>query len=194
MPTSDHERLAAQRIEESLAAVRGLLEEEALRTLSALADVVVSGLRDGGKLLVFGNGGSATQAQHLAAELVGRLRLDRRPLPAVSLVDGVAGLTAIANDYSYDDVFARQLEALGQEGDVALALSTSGHSPNVLAAVRVARERGLRALAMTGPDASPLADAVDVCLRAPGAETTRVQECHVLAAHILCEIVERELT
>lgn len=194
MTPSERERLAASRIEEAVAATRGLLEEDTLAALGQVAEALVGGLRDGGKVLVFGNGGSAVQAQHIAGELVGRLRLDRRPFPALALVEGIATVTAIANDYSYAEVFARQVEGLGQAGDVALALSTSGRSENVLAAVEAARKGGLTTVAMTGPDASPVGDAVDVCLRAPGAEATRIQECHVLAAHILCEIVERELS
>jgi D-sedoheptulose 7-phosphate isomerase len=193
MARSEHERLAAARIAEAVEATQRLLEPETLAQLGHVGEALVAGFRSGGKLLVFGNGGSAAQSQHIAAELLGRLRVDRPPLPAIALVDGVAALTAIANDYSYADVFARQVDGLGGRGDVALALSTSGASENVVRAVGVARRRGLTTIAMTGPDRSPLGDAVDHCLRLPGAEVTRIQECHLVAAHILCEIVERAL-
>jgi D-sedoheptulose 7-phosphate isomerase len=193
MTRSEHERLAAARIEDSLVATRGLLEGETLAELGRVADVLIGGFRDGAKLLVFGNGGSAEEAQHIAAELLGRLRVDRPPLPAIALTDGAPALTAIANDYSYGEVFARQVEGLGRPGDIALALSTSGASENVLRAVDTARRRGLVTIAMTGPDPSPLADAVEHCLRLPGTDVARVQECHLVAAHIVCEIVERAM-
>jgi D-sedoheptulose 7-phosphate isomerase len=193
MTPSDHERIAAARIEDSLAATRGLLAGETLAELGRVADVLIAGFRDGAKLLIFGNGGSAEEAQHIAAELLGRLRGDRPPLPAIALTAGVPALTAIANDYSYGDVFARQVEGLGKPGDIALALSTSGASENVLRAVDAARHRGLITIAMTGPEPSPLGDAVEHCLRLPGTDVARVQECHLIAAHVVCEIVERAL-
>ncbi len=193
MTPSEHERLAASRIREALDATGRLLEAETLAELGRVAEALVTGFSGGGKLLVFGNGGSAEEAQHIAAELLGRLRVDRPPLPAIALVDGTPALTAIANDYSFGEVFARQVVGLGQPGDVALALSTSGASENVVRAVEAARRRGLTTIAMTGPDPSPLGDAVDHCLRLPGADAARVQECHLVAAHILCEIVERAL-
>jgi phosphoheptose isomerase len=193
MTESELHRLAADRIRESLDVAQGLLGEGVLESLVEAAELVVSRLREGGKLLAFGNGGSATEAQHLAAELIGRLRSDRPALPAVALVDGSAALTAIANDYGFDEVFARQVDGLGAPGDVALALSTSGASANAVSAVRAARERGLATIALTGPDDSPLGDAVDVCLRIPGADAARIQEGHLIAIHVMCEIVEREL-
>jgi D-sedoheptulose 7-phosphate isomerase len=193
MTRSENERLAASRIEEAIEATRALLDDETLAGLGRAGEALVTAFRRGGKLLVFGNGGSAGEAQHIAAELLGRLRADRPPLPAVALVEGPPTLTAIANDYTYDEVFARQVEGLGNAGDVALALSTSGRSPNVVRAVETARRRGLTTIAMTGPDPSPLGDAVDICLRLPGSEATRIQECHLVAAHVLCELVEREL-
>jgi D-sedoheptulose 7-phosphate isomerase len=193
MTPSEHEWLAASRIEEAMDATRRLLEAETLAALGRVADALVSGFRGGGKLLVFGNGGSAEAAQHIAAELLGRLRADRAPLPAIALTDGVPALTAIANDYSYGDVFARQVEGLGQPGDVALALSTSGASENVVRAVKAANRRGLTTVALTGPEPSPLGDAVDLCLRLPGGDAARVQETHLVAAHVVCEIVERAL-
>jgi D-sedoheptulose 7-phosphate isomerase len=191
MTRTDDERLAAARIDEALAATRLLSEPETVAGLVAVADVLVNCFQAGGKLLVFGNGGSAGEAQHIAAELVGRLRFDRPPLPAIALVEGAPALTAIANDYSYADVFARQVEGLGEPGDAALALSTSGASENVVRAIATARRRGLTTIAMTGPDASRLGDVADHCLRLPGGDVTRVQESHLVVSHILCEIVER---
>src|SRR4051812_48267242 len=193
MTTADHERLAASRIEEAVEATRRLLEPETLTGVGEVAEAMVTGFRGGGKLLAFGNGGSAEAAQHLVGELIGRLRLDRAPLPAVALVDSAAALTAIANDESYARVFARQVEGLGNEGDLAVALSTSGRSENVVAGLAAARERGMTTIALTGPDPSPVGEAADHTLRLPGGETTRIQECHLVVAHILCEIVESEL-
>jgi D-sedoheptulose 7-phosphate isomerase len=193
MTPSEHARLAAARIEEAVHATRGLLETETLGALGQLADALVAAYRGGGKLLVYGNGGSAEAAQHIAAELLGRLRADRPPLPAIALSDGVPALTAIANDYSYGDVFARQVEGLGRPGDMALALSTSGVSENVVRAVQTARRCGLTTIAMTGPEPSPLAESVDLCLCLPGADAARVQETQLVATHVVCEIVERAL-
>jgi D-sedoheptulose 7-phosphate isomerase len=193
MTSFEHERLAATRIEEALEAAQRLLEDGTPAAMAKMANALVTGFRGGGKLLVFGNGGSAEGAQHIAAELVGRLRLDRPPLPAVALVEGAAVVTALANDYTYAEVFARQVQGLGRPGDLALALSTSGRSENLLRAVDAARRGGLTTLAMTGPDDSPLGEAVDLCLKLPGADPARIQECQLVAAHIVCELVEREL-
>ena len=147
----------------------------------------------GGRLLVCGNGGSAAEAQHLAAELVGRLRDDRVPLSAIALTADSSAVTAIGNDYGYDEVFARQVRAHGRPGDVLMALSTSGHSPNVRAAVRAARETGMRTWAMAGAGPSPVADACDEVLCCPSADSQVVQELHLVAVHVLCEYVDRTL-
>ena len=147
----------------------------------------------GGRLLVAGNGGSAAEAQHLAAELVGRLRTERIPLSAIALTPDSSAVTAIGNDYGFDQVFARQVRAHGRAGDVFLALSTSGRSPNLLAAVRDAKECGLRTWAMTGPGPNPLADACDEALRCPSGDSQVVQELHLVAVHVMCEYVDRAL-
>ncbi|WP_250002579.1 SIS domain-containing protein [Actinoplanes sp. M2I2] len=149
-------------------------------------------LGQGGRLLVAGNGGSAAEAQHLAAELVGRLRTERRPLSAIALTPDSSAVTAIGNDYGFDEIFARQVRAHGRPGDVLLTLSTSGRSPNLLAAVRAAKECGLRTWAMTGPD-GPLADASDEALRCPSPESQVVQELHLVAVHLMCEYLDRAL-
>jgi D-sedoheptulose 7-phosphate isomerase len=147
----------------------------------------------GGRLLVAGNGGSAAEAQHLAAELVGRLRTERIPLSAIALTPDSSAVTAIGNDYGFDEIFARQVRAHGRPGDVFLALSTSGRSPNLLAAVRDAKECGLRTWAMTGPGPNPLADACDEALCCPSPDSQVVQELHLVAVHVMCEYVDRTL-
>jgi D-sedoheptulose 7-phosphate isomerase len=156
--------------------------------------MIAAALREGGKLLLFGNGGSAADAQHIAAELLGRFLLDRPALPAVALADNSAALTAIANDYGYADVFARQVTGLGAPGDVALAISTSGDSANVLTGVAAARALGMGTIGLTGAGGGRLAAAVDVCIAVPADETPRIQEAHTVVGHVLCELVERELT
>jgi D-sedoheptulose 7-phosphate isomerase len=185
--------LAAERLRASLAVKEALLEDESLAEIAAAAELVVRALRDGGKLLIFGNGGSAADAQHIAGEFVGRFLAERRALPAMALSVNTSVLTALANDYSYDVVFARQVEALGEPGDVAFGISTSGTSGNVVAALRAARERGLRTLALTGRSGGTMRELADVCVRVPADETPRIQEGHVVVAHIICEIAEREL-
>ncbi|MFI5908034.1 SIS domain-containing protein [Dactylosporangium sp. NPDC051541] len=153
---------------------------------------LASVLGDGGRLLVCGNGGSAAQAQHLAAELTGRLREERIPLSAIALCADSSAVTAIANDYGYEEVFARQVLAHGRSGDVLIAMSTSGRSPNVLAAVTAARGAGLHTWALTGPRPSPLAELCDEAVRCPG-DGPVVQELHLVAAHVICEHVDAEL-
>jgi D-sedoheptulose 7-phosphate isomerase len=158
------------------------------------ASAIARAARAGGKVLVFGNGGSAADAQHVAAELVGRLERDRQAIAAIALSTDTSVLTAVANDYGYERVFARQIEALGRRGDVALAISTSGASKNVLAGVAAARAAGLVIVALSGRDGGPLGLAADIHVTVPEQETARVQEVHRTLLHILCELVERELT
>ena len=150
-------------------------------------------LGEGGRLLVAGNGGSAEQAQHLAAELVGRLRHDRPPLSAIALCTEPAGLTAISNDYGYQELFARQVRAHGRPGDVLVTLSTSGRSPNLLAAAGAAAQAGLRCWAMTGPAPNPLAARSCEALAVPAPDPQVVQELHLVAIHVMCDHVERSL-
>jgi D-sedoheptulose 7-phosphate isomerase len=147
----------------------------------------------GGKLLLCGNGGSAADAQHMAAEFVGRFLIERRPLPAVALNTNSSAVTAIGNDYGYDDSFARQLRAHAQTGDVAWGLSTSGNSPNVLFAMEAARELGLPTIGFTGGKGGKLAEVVDHAIVIPNDATPRIQEGHLMCAHVLCEIVETAL-
>jgi D-sedoheptulose 7-phosphate isomerase len=147
----------------------------------------------GGRLLVCGNGGSAAEAQHLAAELVGRLRDERRPLSAIALCADSSAVTAIGNDYGFAEIFARQVRGHGRPGDVLIALSTSGRSPNVLAAVDAARECGLHTWALTGPAPNPLAAACDEAIACPSGDSQVVQELHLVAVHVLCEHIDLAL-
>jgi D-sedoheptulose 7-phosphate isomerase len=144
-------------------------------------------------VLLFGNGGSASDAQHVAAELVGRFARERAPLPAIALTTDTSALTAIANDYGFEEVFARQVRALGRPGDVAVAISTSGNSPNVLRGAEAAREMGMTVVALTGAGGGALAAASDLCVNVPSDDTPRIQECHLTVEHVLCEAVENFL-
>jgi D-sedoheptulose 7-phosphate isomerase len=156
------------------------------------AALLTSALRAGRKILLCGNGGSAADAQHLAAELTGRFERDRRALPAVALTTDTSALTAIANDYGYAAVFARQIEALGRPGDVLIAITTSGGSPSVLRAVTAARRSGLRVIGLTGATGRAFARSCDAAFVVPHARAARVQEVHIAIGHVLCEIAEAE--
>lgn len=156
----------------------------------ALVEACVAGLASGGKLLLFGNGGSAADAQHIAAELTVRYARDRTAIPALALTTDTSALTAAGNDLGFEQIFSRQIEALGRPGDVAIGLSTSGRSRNVLSALRAARERGLRTAALTGGDGGDLQEFADVCLIVPSPSTARIQEMHILIGHLLCDALE----
>ncbi len=181
-----------------LTAVAGALLEDHLRVASATRELVpataaaaaelVECYRRGGTLLTFGNGGSAADAQHFAAEMVGRFRRDRRALPAIALTVDTSALTSIANDYGYDEVFARQVRALAAPGDVVVGISTSGTSPNVLAGLVAAREAGARTVLFTG--ATPRPGVADHCLAVPSTTTSRIQEMHLFLLHVLSEVVD----
>lgn len=162
-----------------------------VETVARAGAAIVSSLRSGGKLVVFGNGGSAADAQHIAAEFVGRFVKDRRPLAALALTTDSSGLTAIGNDFGFREVFARQVVALGRHSDVVLAISTSGRSENVLRGVDAARSLGMLTIGLSGAAQSPLSDVVDISIRAPGDATAEVQESHLAIEHAICAIVER---
>jgi D-sedoheptulose 7-phosphate isomerase len=183
--------LVRQRLLDS-AAVKSVAaqDDELLAACAALATAIEESLRSGHKLLLFGNGGSSMDAGHLAAELVGRYYRERAALPAIALSDATASMTAIGNDYSFEDVFARQVSAFGQPGDVAVGMSTSGNSPNVVAALQVARERGLRTAAITGAGGGAAAEAAEFRIRIPSTDTPRIQECYMTVGHTICELVE----
>jgi D-sedoheptulose 7-phosphate isomerase len=151
-------------------------------------------LRGGGKLLLFGNGGSAADAQHLAAEFVGRFRIERQALPAIALTTDSSILTAVGNDYGFDQIFARQVQALGRPGDVAIGISTSGNSPNVTSAITQAAKQELKTIGLAGKDGGSLAKCVDISITVASTNVAMIQECHISIGHILCELVENELS
>ena len=179
----------------SLAALEGATKDARLLTAARkIADVIIATLVAGNKLLIIGNGGSAADAQHIAAEIVGRYRLDRPPYAAIALTTDTSALTAIANDYGFEQVFARQLAGLGRRGDALLALSTSGRSPNILAALASARERGLVTIGMTGSKGEALGSLCDHLLVAPSDDTPVIQQIHLAVAHGICEAIELAMT
>jgi D-sedoheptulose 7-phosphate isomerase len=161
--------------------------------IAAVARELCAALEAGRKVLLYGNGGSAADCQHIAAEWVGRFRRERRPLAAIALTTDTSILTSIANDYGYDQVFTRQIRALGQSGDLAIAISTSGNSPNVLAATEAAGALGMITVGLTGSDGGKLAGLVRHHLNVPHRSTARVQEIHIMVGHILCELVDAHL-
>ena len=194
MPISNFEQRIGKLIEASIATKQSLLERvDILTTVAKASEILVSALRQGNKVLLFGNGGSAAEAQHIAAELVGRFAFDRPALPALALSVNSSCVTAIGNDYGFEKVFSRQLEALARSGDVAIGISTSGNSPNVLWAMSTAKKIGLHTIALTGSTGGKLKAAVDHCICVPSNETPRIQECHILIGHIVSELVEREI-
>ncbi|MGZ9089763.1 MAG: D-sedoheptulose 7-phosphate isomerase [Rhodoplanes sp.] len=164
-----------------------------LTSISAIAGAITRAFRDGAKLLIAGNGGSAADAQHIAGELLSRFGFDRAPLPAIALTTDTSVLTAIGNDYGFDRVFERQVRGLGRPGDIFLALSTSGRSPNVVCALRAAREMGMVTIGFTGDGRRDMTAYCDHCLAAPSAETPLIQQVHIVAAHAICGLVERDL-
>jgi len=183
--------LAVARIRDCASLLQSLLQSsEYLSAVANVADAMIRCLRSGNKILFFGNGGSAADAQHLAAELNGRFLKERKSLSGWALTTNSSVLTAIGNDYSFDDVFARQIQGIGRPDDVAFAITTSGNSPNVLRAVEVAREHQLVTIGLTGRTGGKLVSAVDRCICIPSDQTPRIQEAHILTGHILCELIE----
>lgn len=162
-------------------------------TLARVADAIAACLRAGGKVLLAGNGGSAADAQHIAGEFVGRLLRERSAMPAITLSADTSVMTAVGNDYGFDRVFARQVEALGRRGDVLWVLSTSGNSPNLVAAIDAARARGLTVISFSGRDGGKVAPLADIALVVPDPLNMRIQECHGLAYHIVCDLVEQAM-
>lgn len=164
-----------------------------LGKLANVIDVVTAALKAGNKIMIFGNGGSAADAQHLAAEFVNRFIIERPPLPAIALTTDSSVLTSIGNDYDFSEIFAKQIRALGQEGDIAWGISTSGNSPNVLKALETAKKMGLVTLAFTGKDGGAIARMADHVLNAASPSTARIQETHITAGHAICELVDIKL-
>jgi D-sedoheptulose 7-phosphate isomerase len=178
--------------EESAEVKRRFVQEHADRIVQ-VARLITQAFRDGHKVLLFGNGGSSTDASHIAAEFVGRYKRDRTPLPAIALATDMAALTCIANDYDFAEIFARQVHAHGKKGDIAIAISTSGNSPNVLKAVEAAKAIGLVTIAWTGGRGGKLAGLVDHAFVVPSTVTARIQESHITLGHVLCELIEEGL-
>jgi len=184
-------------VQEILAAnmqVHATMREDSglIATIARAAKAIREALERGNRLLIIGNGGSAADAQHLAAELVGRYRIERRALPALALSANSCSLTAIGNDYGFEDVFTRQVEAFAQPGDVLLCISTSGNSPNILRAALLGSALHVKTIGLTGAEGGKLKKCVDVCLCIPSSETPRIQEAHTLVIHTLAELVESE--
>jgi D-sedoheptulose 7-phosphate isomerase len=186
--------LVRDRIQRSLHAKQKLLLDARFHDqIARVALQIVDSLRSGGKVLFFGNGGSAADAQHLAAEFTGRYLKERSALPALALSVNTSSVTAIGNDYGFDVVFARQLEALGNKGDVAVGISTSGNSRNVIRALEIAKLKSIYTVALTGASGGLLRNIADCTICIPSEETPRIQESHILVGHIICEIVEEKL-
>jgi len=184
--------LVLKALEESVQ-VKGHFIKENLDTLLETAQRLSSCFASGHKLLIFGNGGSAADAQHIAAEFVNRFSVERRPLPALALTTDTSAITSISNDYSFDDVFSKQIRALGRRDDIALGISTSGNSRNVIVAVEVARQMGLYTVGLSGCGGGELGRCCDLALIVDSRSTPRIQESHITAGHILCELVDRIL-
>ena len=178
---------------ESSLQVKAEFVKQGLEDVIEAADALAGAFARGGKLLAFGNGGSAADAQHLAAELVNRFILERPPLPALALTTDTSIITAIGNDYSFGEVFSKQVKALGEKGDIALGISTSGSSANVLLALEAAKEKGLFTMGLTGQKQGGMASLCDILIIAPSLETPRIQEVHGLVVHLLCELVDLKL-
>jgi D-sedoheptulose 7-phosphate isomerase len=182
-----------EHFQESIRVKQGFLRDN-LETLTQAIDVLVRAFQRGNKLLLFGNGGSAADAQHIAAEFVNRFMIERPPLPAIALTTDTSILTSIANDYSYNEVFAKQVLALGKEGDVAVALSTSGNSSNVIAAIDACKQLSITTIGLTGGTGGQMAGKVEFLLNvSEGRNSARIQETHILVAHVICDLVDQRL-
>lgn len=186
------EQMIQRSIAESIEVTTRLLEHN-LADIARIADLLVDTFRSGGKVVLFGNGGSAADAQHVAAELVNRLQADRDALPAIALTCNTSILTSVANDVGFDQVFARQVKALVRGGDVAVGISTSGRSPNVLNGIRAARQQGAATVGFAGRDGGQLKALTDICLCVPSDSTPHIQEAHIAAWHAICAVVEKKM-
>lgn len=189
---NSRQREIATRLEENIQ-VQQAIAKSTLGEIAEMVDLILTAYRHGGKVILCGNGGSAADAQHLAAELVGRFKLERRALPAIALNTNTSILTALGNDYGYETVFSRQVEALANENDIVIGLSTSGNSPNVIKAIEAAKTRGAKTIGLTGGNGGRLAEVAALNITVPSANTPRIQEAHITIGHIVCELVEREL-
>lgn len=186
------ENLIRNRIKESIG-VKQKVMENCVEIIKEVADEVISAYKKGNKVILLGNGGSAADAQHIASELVGKFCLDRKSLQAIALTVNTSILTAVGNDYSFDKIFVRQLESIGKKGDVVIGITTSGNSKNVIEALKLAKNQGLITVAFTGMKGGKVKIIAKYCLCVPSNNTPRIQEVHIMIAHIICEIVERKL-
>jgi len=168
-----------------------LLAEPYLDLIAKIAEAIIAAYKQGNKVLLCGNGGSASDAQHIEGELVGRFKMERKALPAIAITANSSTMTAIANDYGYADVFKRAVEAHGKPGDILIAISTSGNSQNVILAVEEAKKQGMKVVGFLGGSGGKLEKLVDMALVAPSSDTPRIQECHILVGHILCDLIEK---
>ena len=168
-------------------------DDKLMEKILTIANDIIKGLKNGKKVMICGNGGSAADAQHIAAELLGKFYLSRKALPAIALNTNVSVLTAVANDYSYDDVFSRQVEGLGKEGDILIGISTSGNSKNVINAIKKGKEMGIETIGFSGRNGGKMKELCDICICVPSDSTPRIQEAHITVGHVICEIVEREM-
>lgn len=182
-------RTIQESIQVKEAIVRNMIPE-----IAQAAAWIVESYRHGGKLVLFGNGGSAGDAQHIAAELVGRFERERRALPAIALTTNTSILTAIGNDYGYNKIFSRQVEAWVQPADIVIGISTSGNSPNVLEGIAAAKSKGAKTIGLTGEKGGKLASQTDLCLKVPSSSTARIQESHIMIGHLLCLLLEQQIT
>lgn len=182
-----------QILKESIDVKEELLKTQ-IGTIAEMAAIIIDGVKKGKKLIVFGNGGSAADSQHIVAEFIGRFKKERPPIPAIALSTNTSTITALSNDYGYEVSFKRQLEGLAEKGDIALGISTSGNAANVHEALQSAKSLGLKIITMTGRDGGKIAKLADVALKVPSKNTPRIQESHITAGHIICEIVEEQLS
>jgi len=185
--------LVEHEIKQSIATKSTLLNASTIAQIQQIARLLIAAFEKDSQLLIAGNGGSAADAQHIAAEFIGRYRLDREPLPCIALTTDTSVLTAVANDLGYEKVLARQLLALARPGDIFAAISTSGNSKNIVAALQQCRERQVTTIGLTGADGGAMSALCDVCVKVPSRSTPRIQECHILVGHILCAAVEKTL-
>ncbi len=185
--------LVIKTVKDSIEAKELFFNEENISLVLRSAEAIVESFNSGGKLLIAGNGGSASDAQHMAAEFVNRFEIERPPLPALALTTDTSNITSIGNDYSFDEIFSKQIKALGRSGDIFIAISTSGNSPNIIKAVEAAREIGIKVIGLTGKGGGELAPLSDILLNVETETTARIQEVHITVIHILCSLVDEML-
>lgn len=186
-------KIITGRIKESIQVKEKILSN-LLSEIILCAKLIVKCLKQGNKIILFGNGGSAADAQHIAGEFIGRFKKERKPLPAISLSTDTSVLTCLGNDYGFEYIFSRQIQALAKKGDVIIALSTSGKSPNILQAISEAKKMGCKIIALTGEKGTPLEKQINICIKIPSQNTPRIQEAHITIGHIWCEIAEEYLS